>query len=813
MLWSSLRLCVLLLLYSVITECEGQDLQITPADDQYLRFGSFFSFECSSSGRGLMSNPIWLDPLQKQIYELGQGGSASRYVESSETLSILYFDGMIESYSGIYTCKAGDISASVTVNFYRGIEFVNAPPKQDLVAGREGFIDCAVTGTPLPTVTWKFNNQDLPIDGRYVPTERLGLGITNVSLVDEGTYSCRARMPTLGYTDKRDIFVDVLVPPRVTQAPQNTTGNEGQSAKLTCTAVGDPFPNIRWMFRGVHLENPIKYKLSDQNRTLTIQNLKEEDTGEYTCRAENKVSWDEGRGYVTVNIRPVIGLTQNSTQEEKGFVEFTCYTIRGSPRPSIRWRRGPINIQLGRQPHDNRINVYENAQKGMVLTINSVGRLDIGTYTCIAENVAGYDQDDFHLDVMYRPEVDEAKTRKTQKSWVNNPTNITCVIYSNPQAKFSWTRFQKPLNITNHIVHKSENGTSLFLIPQPYDFGEYRCRAENRLGFTFYDVTLERTYTPVQPKSVEIKDIYPDSVVVTVVDPDNTGGWPIDGYKIGIREEVFGVLTEHVFAKGELLDVTGLTVNTRYQVMVACRNPVGYGKYSDPLPFLTLDYRQPYTPIITSASRTQLTKSYKLEWLTPKDGGMEIRFYELRYRELYFSEEGIRQGNGYWIERSSIDSQSNTYVIYNLKPETSYELELWAVNSIEKGDKAEITVTTGRALPSPGPTKYRPGLYTVTPRKQVGAKGMSTGAIIGVVIAIFFILLILVDLTCYFMNSCGILHCLCVNLCGKEDTSEKEKPTYVDNRQEYMPSYYEDPDHRSIDRDDESDVKVPMDQM
>lgn len=56
-----------------------------------------------------------------------------------------------------------------------------------------------------------------------------------------------------------------------------------------------------------------------------------------------------------------------------------------------------------------------------------------------------------------------------------------------------------------------------------------------------------------------------------------------------------------------------------------------------------------------------------------------------------------------------------------------------------------------------------------------GKAGLSTGTIIGIVIAIFFILLIILDVSCYFMNQCGVLMCLCVNLCGKRPASTEEK--------------------------------------
>ncbi|XP_077990672.1 neural cell adhesion molecule 2-like [Glandiceps talaboti] len=802
-----------------ISVCQSQDLAITPPDDKYLEEGGSFSYTCATSGINQAVDPKWYDPNNNQIYELGQGGSQSRYVESNAYEAVLYFEGMIETYSGTYTCKAVNQAATVKVFYYRKITFVNAPEKQYVVVGKDGFIDCAVTGSPTPTVTWKFNNNDLPNNERYVPTQQYGLGIQDVTLADEGTYTCRARQPTLGNTKKVDITLDVQVPPTITQPPRNTTGDEGKSGRLTCRADGDPNPNIRWLFKNVDLHNPIKYQFSDNNRTMVVQNLKEEDSGAYTCRAENPVGWDEGIGHLTVNVIPVIGPTQNFTKIEQSFVAFKCTVIRGTPYPTMRWRKGPKVYTQGRQSDNERINVQYDERQDLVLTINELNRFDIGTYTCVAENTAGYDQEDFHLDVEYAPVVDIGKTKKTQKSWVGNPTNITCTIMANPPAQFTWSRIGRPLNTTNYKTFNTENKTSLFIIPEPNDFADYRCRGVNNHGNDFYTVTLERTSTPQSPEMI-VESIYPDSVVLSYVDPADTGGWPIDGYKVVIKQGPTGTETEYTYVKGEQIDVTGLMSVTTYMVKLACHNPVGYSAYSDYETFTTLELRGPYEPEITTAPSTQMPRSYNLEWKKPRSGGSDIQYYQMRYRELYFTEDGKPAGSSRWSnEKNKLSSDLVAFMIVNLKPETHYELDLWAVNNIAPGDVNNWFFTTGRAVPTAGPTKHRPGDYTITPAKRIGAKGLSTGAIIGIVIAIFFVLLILVDVTCYFMNDCGILMCLCVNLCGKHPPDDRDAAELEEGRKYpledgkqadgLIPVKGEDVAMDSIDADKDSTEKPP----
>uniref|UniRef100_A0ABM0MFE3 Neural cell adhesion molecule 2-like n=1 Tax=Saccoglossus kowalevskii TaxID=10224 RepID=A0ABM0MFE3_SACKO len=597
---------------AVIAVCHSQQqLEIIPGSDQYLEEGSLFSFTCESIGTNKYEYPIWIDPQGNQVYDRGSGGSQERYTEQDGKFAIvLFFDNIQENHAGSYSCRAGSLSKTVSVQIYKGIEFEDAEEEQFLTIPETTPVSIVFHSLKLTFHILSFQFHSLPqLEGRftpmneepqttddpstrYVPKAGTGLGITDVALTDEGTYTCRARMPTLGYTRKVEIFVDVLVPPVITQGPQNTTGDEGKSARFTCHADGDPLPVVVWYFHDTPVENPIKYQIGENGRTLSIQNLEESDGGKYDCRAENRVAFVTDSAHLTVNVIPVLGPSQNETRDEDDFVSFTCMVIRGTPFPTLRWKRGIKYYELGEQPDDNRINVNFNSQdQELVLTINNLNRFDIGVYTCEAENVAGTDERDSLLDVYYEPVIEETKTLSVQKSWRRNPTNITCVIMSNPTAEYKWDRNPWPLNRTDHRVYSSQFETSLFIIPDRFnDFGDYRCSAENRLGYVRYVVTLEETFVPDVPKKVESQEIFPDSIILRVMDPENTGGWPIDGYKVGVRQGEFGKIENQFFVKGETIDVKGLKVNTAYQVMVSCHNPVGYSLFSEAIIFETLDY-------------------------------------------------------------------------------------------------------------------------------------------------------------------------------------------------------------------------------
>ena len=51
---------------------------------------------------------------------------------------------------------------------------------------------------------------------------------------------------------------------------------------------------------------------------------------------------------------------------------------------------------------------------------------------------------------------------------------------------------------------------------------------------------------------------------------------------------------------------------------------------------------------------------------------------------------------------------------------------------------------------------------------------LGTGAILGIIIAVFFIFLIIVDISCYVMNDCGVINSICVRVCNKPPGGAKD---------------------------------------
>nr|XP_055033688.1 neuregulin 2b isoform X2 [Misgurnus anguillicaudatus] len=77
---------------------------------------------------------------------------------------------------------------------------------------------------------------------------------------------------------------------------------EGKKLTLKCEAVGNPGPSFNWYKDGSQLRKrkDVKIKSNKKNSKLHISRVRQEDSGNYTCVAENSVGRENATSYVSV---------------------------------------------------------------------------------------------------------------------------------------------------------------------------------------------------------------------------------------------------------------------------------------------------------------------------------------------------------------------------------------------------------------------------------------------------------------------------------------------------------------------------------
>ncbi|KAF4791626.1 ADAMTS-like protein 1 [Turdus rufiventris] len=165
-------------------------------------------------------------------------------------------------------------------------------------------INCQVAGVPEAKVTW-FKNK-VKLSSTHHLHDGLLL-IANVSLSDQGLYSCKATNLHGEVTESSQLLV--LEPPRplpyledltavlssagpsthsVLTSPSGTklTVSPGSSALIGCAVDGHPTPNITWLYSGEPLS--LQHQLLAAGQILQILNVSDFTDGEFSCLAQNE---------------------------------------------------------------------------------------------------------------------------------------------------------------------------------------------------------------------------------------------------------------------------------------------------------------------------------------------------------------------------------------------------------------------------------------------------------------------------------------------------------------------------------------------
>uniref|UniRef100_A0A3B3WY61 Neural cell adhesion molecule 1a n=1 Tax=Poecilia mexicana TaxID=48701 RepID=A0A3B3WY61_9TELE len=727
-------------------------VQITPAQGE-ISVGESKFFLCEVVGDA--KDIDWFSPSGEKILLSRPNISVSRSDESTSILTIYHAN---VDNAGIYKCLAKnadkEAQATVQVKIFQKITFQSAPSPQEFNEGDNADIVCDVVSSPPPTIIWKHKGSKLQSakDVRYKIMDNGHLLIRGIKKVDEGMYNCEARVMARGEIDFRmiKVIVNVLPTIRARKSEVNATADVGESALLACDADGFPEPTVTWA-NNIVLETGDKYSLNEDGSELVIKEVRKVDEGDYTCIAKNKAGEKTEEVSLNVFVLPNITYFNNQTASEfDDEVTLTC-EASGDPTPTISWRFGNRVFTEGEQSLDRNVVVRSHARVSS-LTLKDVQFTDAGRYLCTASNSIGEDNQQLFLEVRYSPKIMGLVVAHT---WEGNPANISCEVAANPRASVVWFRdgIELPTaNSTNIKIFNTPTISILEITPESQnDFGSYNCTATNVIGSESKEFILIQAEVPSSPKIEEVQP-FSSTAVVEFEEPNSLGGVPILKYRVEWR--LPGKEWKSEEYKAEDADMTRITIvglkpETTYEVKMSAINGKGEGESSRSSTFKTEPVREPTSPIL-EVILVKSSNSAKVKWTKQDDGGSPIIRYLIRYKAKHMSD---------WKPETHLPSTSNYAMLSGLDWNTDYEVLVVAEN--QRG-RSEPSITSFRTASEP----------TTVPD---GGSGLGTGAIVGILIVVFLLLLVAVDVTCYFLNKCGLLMCIAVNVCGKAGPGAKSK--------------------------------------
>uniref|UniRef100_A0AAR2JXB8 Neural cell adhesion molecule 2 n=1 Tax=Pygocentrus nattereri TaxID=42514 RepID=A0AAR2JXB8_PYGNA len=513
---------------------------------------------------------------------------------------------------GVYRCEAR-VEARGEIDFRDIVVVVNVPPV--LSVPKESFnatadyqesvtFTCITSGSPDPEVTWLRKGREIERSEQYVLSTLEGgkstLTIKNIKQGDGGPYTCRAS--NKAGSKESEILLKVFVQPHITHL-RNVTAVEGSAAMISCTAEGEPLPEISWRRASdgqtfSHGDKSQDGRVEVQGRhgksMLTISGVRLSDWGRFDCEALSRIGGHQKSMFLDIEYAPKFQINHTIFYSWEGNpVNISC-DVMSNPPATMLWRRDSPLISNIINAHSLLLSPH---RPFVYLQVTPMSDRDFGRYNCTARNNIGARYQEFIL------------------AQADVPSNPYSVRFASVSQRIATVTFMKPdshggVPIGYYIVNykdqssqewrtvKSHGVQTMVLLTnlEPNTTYEVRVAAVNGKGQGEYSHTETFQTLPIRepsPPTVHGQRGVGKAYRLGLVKQDD-GGMPIVEYIVKYKtdkEEQW--MTKLVPGMNDFTILQPLQWNTRYNVEITARNVKGL---SEPTFF---QFLMPQKPDIT----------------------------------------------------------------------------------------------------------------------------------------------------------------------------------------------------------------------
>lgn len=484
-------------------------------------------------------------------------------------------------------------------------------------------------------------------------------------------------------------------PPEFVLKPRNQEVELGQEVHLHCGANGRDHlfhsPSILWLKDGatVNFNESRRMKLVGSG-TLYITDVRTEDAGTYTCRANNAEDSIDTDASLTVLVPP------NFTNKPANVFAYVSYDIileceaEGQPTPEITWYKNGDRVY----PSD-----YFQMVGGTNLKIFGLMNSDEGIYQCFATNVLGNIQHSAQL-IILQPDPPGSTTPPPHVIGMpagalfsdlhklpDAPEDLKAVLVSRRFVTVSWKGPEDDevaASIIAYAVYWREQGSERERVSntthkefniqnlKPDTTYEVRVRMYNKFGPSQRETTIivttdHEVHVPSPPVNLLATALSSTSISITWGPPQDPKGqithYSLFYYQVGSNEEDVNVPdTSHV--------LQGLNVFREYSVRVMAYNHNGRGMSTAEVVARTYSDTPNATPQNFTLEVSSATRMI-VRWQPPPPESQNgiIIGYKIRYKA-----HGDRSA-----ETVVTDGNRNTYALTDLEKGTEYRVRISAM--------------------------------------------------------------------------------------------------------------------------------------
>ncbi|KAK2577361.1 hypothetical protein KPH14_003477 [Odynerus spinipes] len=442
---------------------------------------------------------------------------------TGKRVSLMTIEAVSARHAGEYTCTASNAAGATS---YSAILAVNVAPQiapfsigdEPANWGEQVSAICSIVKGDSPIdIQWSLNGE--PITARTHPDitiQKTGkktslLTIDSVTAHHAGEYICVASNLVGSVT--RSAILSVNVAPQIAPISFGEEPvNAGDLVSVQCVVTkGDSPLEITWTFDGRSIgHDRMDVIVSDSGKRvkqLTIESVAARHAGEYTCVASNAAGSTSHSAKLDVNVIPkLLPFSFGEEPLNSGqVVTVPCAVIEGDQPLKLRWTLNGHEIS----PHSG-ISVLDLGGRGAILSIGSVQAAHAGTFTCIAENLAGRHELSADLIVNVAPHL---------QPFLFNEANsgdliiVHCaVVKGDTPISLKWLFEGRHLEVGDGVgITALGDRVSALTIPtvRGEHAGEYACVADNPAGRARHSAHLKVNVLPrISPFDFGDRPIY-----------------------------------------------------------------------------------------------------------------------------------------------------------------------------------------------------------------------------------------------------------------------------------------------------------------
>ncbi|CAF1262379.1 unnamed protein product, partial [Rotaria sordida] len=465
------------------------------------------------------------------------------HTDQTTGTSVLTIKQTLPKHAGKITVKAenpsGSIEETVQCSVKTGPRITKKPTDVEALLHTDAVFLIDVSGSPKPEIEWIHRDQLVKPSNKYEIIEESStvtkLIIHDVTPEDESPIQIKIKN-SLGQNETT-VQLKALQTPGIEPQLTDQEVTLNQPLILKANVYGRPNVDIQWLKdqKPVAQSDRIKFERNNNNEcSLTIANIKEEDIGTYTLSVKNKLGKIDSTSNVKVTAALKFTKQLNDLDIIQGSTGALSVECEGVPKPKLTWYFNDNEIKSNQK---TRIDT-----KGSIstLTINKADMPDIGVYKVIADNGKEKIETQTNVDVCVKPKIE------------GKPTDVTCLLNETAKLNIKFSSIPKP-NITWHKadgteiipddriqIHTDDNGQSTLIINKTtlQDTQAYTARATNKVGSSDAKINLNiKEVKPtlkndLEPQTINVND---ELIYRLVVDgrPIPTVKFYKDGNEIG----------------------------------------------------------------------------------------------------------------------------------------------------------------------------------------------------------------------------------------------------------------------------------------